>query len=332
MMRSALSNQSIESGEAAKLRGDYLEARSAFESALEDPDPLVVGTAQHCLGKLFWHEGAFDAAASAFEKARAIAIRHDAAELRARAEIGLGGVHFARGEYDKARHLYEGVRRNPHGPDLAGMLYLNLGAIANIEGEIDAAYGNYNKACEAFARTGDLVGQANAYHNLGMLHADRLEWDDADEAYAQSMNLAEMTGNSELLGMITMNRSELSCATGRYEAAIQQCDAALAIFSDIGAEVPRGTTLRWKGRALRELGLFALAERALTESMRIAHRAQSRLLEAEAMQELGSMLALSGDHGAARKWLNRALELFRSLGATREAEEVSADIRALDDR
>ena len=61
-MKAAFSNRAIEAGEAAKLRGDYLEARGAFETALEDPDPLVVGAAHHCLGKLSWHEGAFDAA------------------------------------------------------------------------------------------------------------------------------------------------------------------------------------------------------------------------------------------------------------------------------
>jgi tetratricopeptide (TPR) repeat protein len=331
-VKSALSNPSIESGEAAKVRGDYLEARSAFETALEDPDPIVVGTAHHCLGKLYWHEGAYEAAAASFERARAIAVRLDAPELRARADIGLGGVYFARGDYDRARKLYEGVRENPRGTEFTGMILLNLGAIANIEGDIESAYRNYTGACDAFAQVGDLGSQAHAYHNLGMLHADRLKWDEADEAYEQSTKLAKITSNCELLGMITMNRSELSCAMGRYEKAIEQCDAALAIFSDVGAEVHRGTTLRWKGRALRELGQYGLAERALTEAMRIAHRAQAKLLEAESMQELGNMLALSGDHSAARKWMKRALDLFRSLGATREADELSADIRAIEDR
>jgi tetratricopeptide (TPR) repeat protein len=328
-VKTALTNATIESGEAAKLRGDYLEARSAFETALEDPDPLVVGTAWHCLGKLAWHEGAYESAMSAFEKARGIAMRIDAAELRARAEIGLGGVYFARGAYDRARQMYEGVRANPRGSEFRGMLFLNLGAIANIEGDVAAAEQYYEKACKAYVETGDVAGQANAWHNLGMLHADRLEWDEADAAYDRALRLADETGNREMMGMVTMNRSELSCAMGRYEEAVARCDEALIIFAEIGAEVLRGTTLRWKGRALRELGQYPLAERALTEAVRIAHRAQARLLEAETMQELGSMLALTGDAGAARKWLQRALDLFLSLGAAREAEEISADMRSL---
>jgi tetratricopeptide (TPR) repeat protein len=329
MMRASASNASIEAGELAEQRGDYLEARSAYEVALEDPDPLVVATAHNCLGKLAWQQGAYAASYSAFEKARAIAMRHDSAEVRARAEIGLGNVYYARGDYERAREMYDGVRKNPAVNALRGKVLLNLGAIANIEGDMATAERHYAKACDAFAAVDDLHGQAQAWHNLGMVHADRLEWDEADAAYTESLRLSELTGNRELFGMITMNRSELSCAMGRYEEAIVRCDQALAIFSEIGAEVLRGTTLRWKARALRELGQYALAERALVETMRIAHRAQAKLLEAEAMQELGSLLNLSNDRAAAVRWLTRALETFESLGATREAEEVQADLRAL---
>ena len=331
-MKSALSNASIEAGEAARLRGDYLEARGAFETALEDSDPLVVGAAHTFLGKLAWHEGAYEVAGSAFEKARAIALRLDAAELRARAEIGLGGVHFARGEYDTAWQFYHGVRANPCGAEFEGIIQLNLGNIANIRGDSGAAAAHYEKARAFFIRSGEDGYLMKVYHNLGMLHADRLEWEDADEAYENSWTLAEQLGDREALGIITMNRSELSCAMGRYDLALERCDAALAIFAEIGAEIPRGTTLRWKGRALRELGQYALSERALTEAMRIAHRAQARLLEAETMQELGAMLVLAGDTGPGRKWLKRALDLYEMIGASREAEEVGADLQALADR
>jgi tetratricopeptide (TPR) repeat protein len=329
-MKAALSNPSIEAGEAATLRGDYLEARSAFEAALEDPDPIVAGVAHHRLGKLSWHEGAFEAATTSFERARSIAIRHDDAELRTSADIGMGGVHFARGEYAKARALYESVRANPLNAQFAGMVLLNLGAIANIEGDLADAHRSYRGAAKAFTETQDYASLAHVYNNLGMLHADKLEWTQADEAYELAARYAEENGNCELLGLTIMNRSEMSCAMGRYETAVEQCDAALAIFAELGSEIPRGTTLRWKGRALRELGQHPLAERALTEAMRIAHRAQARLLEAETMQELGAMLALAGDLAAARKWLQRGLELFTSLGAVREADEVQADLRAIE--
>jgi tetratricopeptide (TPR) repeat protein len=210
------------------------------------------------------------------------------------------------------------------------MILLNLGAIANIQGDVASALKYYTQACDFAIKTGEVGIRMKAYHNLGMLHADQMEWEEADESYEKARELATQLGDCEALGTILMNRSELSCAMGRYDDALTQCDAALTIFAEVGAEIPRGTTLRWKGRALRELGQYALAERALTEAMRIAHRAQAKLLEAETMQELGGLLALASDAGAARKWLKRSLDLFVSLGATREADEIRADLRALD--
>ena len=328
----SLGNASIEAGELAEQRGEYLEAAAAFETAVDDLDPLIVATAHNCLGKLAWQQGQYDAAFAAFEKARAIAIRHDSLDVRSRAEIGLGNVYYARGDYARARELYDGVRASAASPGVRGKVLLNLGIIANIEGDISGAERHYRRASKAFAEADDLHGQAQSYHNLGMLHADRLDWDDANAAYAEAHRLSEETGNREMLGLITMNRSELSCAMGKYAEAVSRCDEALAIFAELGAEVLRGTTLRWKGRAMRELGQYSASERALTEAMRIAHRAQAKLLEGESMQELGATMALAGDHGAARKWLGRALEVYTALGATREAEETTADIKALTDQ
>jgi tetratricopeptide (TPR) repeat protein len=326
-----LGNSSIEAGELAEQRGEFLEAAGAYQTALEDPDPLVVALAHNSLGKLAWQQGQYDVAYAAFEKARAIALRHDSLDARARAEIGLGNVHYARGEYSKARDLYDSVQRFAVSPGVRGKVLLNLGILANIEADFAGADTNYRRAAKAFAEVGDGLGQAQSYHNLGMLHADRLEWDEADEAYAKALEFAGDTGHREMVGLVTMNRSELSCAMGRYEEAVRRCDEALAVFAEIGAEVLRGTTLRWKGRALRELGQYSPSERALTESMRIAHRAQAKLLEAEAMQELGATFALSGDRLTARKWMTRAHETFIALGATREVEETTADLRALED-
>lgn len=321
----------IEAGELAQEQGEYLEAAGAFEAALEDPDPLIVATAHNCLGKLAWQQAAYDESFTSFEKARAIAIRHDSLDARSRAEIGLGNVYYARGDYARARELYDGVRVSAPSPGVRGKVLLNLGAIANIEGDTAAAEQHYRAACKALAQAEDTHHLSLAHNNLGMLHADRLEWDEADEDYAEALRLAEMIGNRETLGLVTMNRSELSCAMGQYAEAVARCDAALAIFAELGAEVLRGTTLRWKGRALRELGLYQLSERALTEGMRIAHRAQAKLLEGEAMQELGATLSRAGDLGASRKWLTRALDVFVALGATREADEVTADLKALTD-
>jgi tetratricopeptide (TPR) repeat protein len=327
-----LSSTAIEMGELAEQRADYLEATAAYTSSLTDPDPLIVAEARFRLGRVSWRQGEYDVAFTSFDFARAVAARHGANELRARAEIGIGNVHYARGNYGHARQNYSTALALTSDIRARGMVLLNMGAIANIEGNLDDAYTAYSESQSAFRVAGDSNGESQALHNLGILHSDRLNWDAAEVCYTECLDLCEETGNRELIGLVWLNRSELSCTTGRYREAIDRCDIALGIFAEIGAEVHRGSILRWKGRALRELQQYAFAERALYEAMRIAHRSQARLLEAEVVQELASVVALSGDNTEARRWYERALILFNELGAAREAAEVRADMRALDDR
>jgi tetratricopeptide (TPR) repeat protein len=328
----ALSNTAIEFGEIAEQRADYIEAAAAYTAALGDPDPLIAAEAQFRLGRVAWRQGDFDRAFAGFDFARSVSARHGASELRARAEIGIGNVHYGRGAYAQARQSYATALSFSVDSRSRAVVLLNMGAIANIEGDLEEAERCYRESQAGFHEVDDANGESQAFHNLGMLHADRLEWTAADQSYAQCITLCEQTGNRELIGQTWMNRSELSCAMGRYAEAVSRCDVALGLFAEIGAEVHRGTTLRWKGRALRELNQYPMAERALYEAMRIAHRSQAKLLEAEVVQELASTVALSGDYTEARRWYERALILFNELGATREAGEIRADIRALDDR
>jgi tetratricopeptide (TPR) repeat protein len=321
----------LEAGEQAELRADYLDAAAIYRTMLADPDPLVGAEAQFRLGRVAWRQGNYVTALESFELARSIAARLGDRELQASAEIGIGNVCYAHAEYVKARTSYNAALGQTANERLHGMVLLNLGVIANIEGQLDEACSHYLQSRAAFHRAGDSNGEAQAHHNLGMLHADRLEWDAADQAYARCLELSEITGNREMIGLVWMNRSELSCSMGRYEEAVTRCDQALGIFAEIGAEVHRGTTLRWKGRALRELHRYVASERALGEAVRIAHRAQAKLLEAESMQELACTATLAGDPAFARVWYQRALELFVMAGAQREADEIRADLRALDD-
>lgn len=313
----------IKSGEASELAGEYLEASAAYTSALRDADPLVTADAHFHLGRLSWRQSRYDDSVREYEAARALAIRHGARELRARIENGLGAVHHARGAYAQARASYDLALELTSDDTQRARVLLNLGAIANIEGDLATARGFYTRSRAFFQRAAFPPGEAAALHNLGMLNADEGRWDDADDAYRQCLALLESVGDRQTIGAVLVNRSELHCARERHDEAIASCDLALSIFAELGDEASRGEPLRWKGRALRLLGRHEEAERALNESIRLAKRTQVRLLEAEASLDLGLSL-LEHDEGHARRWLERALDLFNSLGAHRDVEGVQA--------
>lgn len=318
----------IRDGEAAEGTSDFTAASAAYSLALGDAAPDVVADAHFHLGRLHWRQSRFDEAITQFEAARKLAVQHGMTELRARIENGLGVIHHARGEYAQARACYGVALDLTTDPAQRGRVLLNLGAIANIEGDYDMARTHYTRSRSMAQQAGYARGEALALHNLGMLNADLQRWDDAEEAYGRSLELLEQIGDRQMIAAVLVNRSELSCGRENYDEAVASCDLALSIYGEVGDEAGRGEALRWKGRALGSLGRRDEAERILQDAVRIAKRMQVPLLEAETSLDLGLSCADRGDGTQARRWLNRALELFESLGAQRDAEAVRVALSA----
>jgi tetratricopeptide (TPR) repeat protein len=318
-------------GEAAELTGNYLDALGAYQAALTDPDSVVVADAHFHIGRINWRQGRYDDAIREYEVARQLGMRAGATELRARVENGLGVVHHARGEYAQARASYAVALDLATDDTQRGRVLLNLGAVANIEGDFGGARHYYRRSRTIFQRTGFVRGEASALHNIGMLNADEGRWVDADEAYRLCLELLETLNDRQGIATVLLNRSELNCALEDFDGAIANCDLALSIYTDVGDDAGRGEALRWKGHALYRLKRFVDADRVLSDAIKIARRSQTRLLEAEASWDSGLNRAAQGDMPGARAALERARELFASLGAHRDLASVSAVLANLPD-
>jgi len=319
----------IVAGAKAEMAGDFVGATAAYEAALDDRDETVVGDAHFHLGRVAWRQGLFDAAEERFEAARAIALRSSDPEARARSENGLGLVHYSRGEYVQARAALTVARDLSRDPVMRAKALLNLGIIANIEGDYETAQSCYGRARSAFEQADDVAGQVLALNNLGMLYADLENWDNAEHAFAQCLQLCERLGDRVRIASALVNRSEIACARGNYDDAIADCDRAISIAEAVGAEAQRGDALRWKGHALWRAKHHDAAEAALREAVRIAHRTHVKLLEAEAARDLGLQAIELSETARARKWLNRAAQLFEALGAQRELTAVRETVAQL---
>jgi tetratricopeptide (TPR) repeat protein len=205
---------------------------------------------------------------------------------------------------------------------MLGKIILNLGVIANIEGDLDVAHANYEEAFQLFERHGDRQSAALALHNRGMVEADQQRRDDADRSFLAALDLATLEGSAEMVARSLVNRSEVLVARGEAREGVDHCDRALALFAEQGDEIGRGEALRWRSRGLRELGDLAGAERSVAEALQIASRCGARLLEAETARELGEVKLAQGSRDAARRYFDRALALFRELGSRREIVEL----------
>lgn len=323
--------EALEAGQTAEDSGDLVGAAAAYSSLTSHADPRVVAKANLCLGRIAWRRGELDEALRRCEEARAITIRVSDLDLRAGVENAIGVLHVARGEYAQARAAYGVALELTHEAATRAKIVLNLGVIANIQGSLDGARRYYEQSLALAREAGDERGEALALHNIGMLHCDQGAWDEADEAYREALTLFERQGNKQMIANLLMNRSEVLYGRGRAQEGIGQCDLALATYAEIGDELGRGEALRWKAHGLHKFGRSGAAVVALNESIRIAQRTHTKLLEAEASRELGRVLKGDNRLRDARTAFGRALQLFMSLGAERDVAETNAEIARLGD-
>ncbi|HET7585149.1 MAG TPA: tetratricopeptide repeat protein [Gemmatimonadaceae bacterium] len=332
MTSTMLSSILLAQGGEAEMRGDLVDALAAYSAAVSDPDPHVVAEATFRLGRVAWRQARYDDALHYYGRAAALAAQIGDADVRASATNGIGAIHCERGDYAAARATYQGALELATSDTLRAKVLLNLGVIANIQGDWSEALELYDRAAAMLEQGEGEAGLALALHNKAMLLADRRDWDAAEETFARCLAACERTGDRQTMANVLLNRAELLCGRGHPAAALESCEQAMSHFLELGDAVGRAEALRWMARALADTGDRAAAVQRLREGVRSAARLQRPLLEAECSRDLGAIALDESDLTEARRWLTRALDRFVSLGAARDAAEVREMLARVQER
>lgn len=262
----------------------YALCQRAFTTASKTGDPLLAAEALNTRASIDLTAGQIAAASEGYRQA--LALQFDSPKLRARIEQ-------------------------------------NLGIIANIRGDLDAALDHYTRSLEAFRAAKDDAGCSMAYHNLGMISADRARWDDAERYYAQSLELAVALGDEQVRAQCLLNRTEVLLARNKYAEARASAEAALGIFNQIGGERHKADAYRFLGVVYRETGSRALAEARFKAAIEVAQRIQNPLAEAEASRELAQLYRSVGRNQDSLRLLNASHRLFGRVDARVDLVDVT---------
>ena len=251
--------------------------------------------------------------------------------LTAEALNSLGCLDVATGSLDDAHRAFlAALKLGRDSADLRARVERNLGIVANIHGDLDEAVARYARSLDESHSAGDEQGCALAYHNLGLVSADREQWDVADRYFAQSYAIAERTGNVHLQGLCLVNHADVHLARRRFEDAQRNAESALAIFNRLGTPDEKSGAYRVIGVVYRETGRAALAEARLRSAIELAVAAGSVLNEAEASQELALLYQSMGRNREALALLNAAHGMFRRLDARRDLVHVDGKVADLE--
>jgi len=169
--------------------------------------------AQSGLGQLYLKKGKFDRAERAFSKLVKLSPKH--AIL---GQEGLAAVHLKKGETAKAVQVAEQIQKaDPQ----SGFVHLVKANVLASQGDQDAALSEYNRAIEG--KLSRDWQKAEAYNQVGRIHSERGEFDQAESMYQQAVN--QNPYSSEIL----TNRGALFEKTGEPKKALALYRQALTV-------------------------------------------------------------------------------------------------------
>lgn len=325
----------ITEGRSHERAGRLAEAQGAFAAAVgaaeRQGEAPLLAEALRRWSVVCHHRNEAERARELVERSFQVAMAAGQQGLAAEALNAQGGMAFELGQMQVARNLFSrALALGERQPGLRSRIEQNLGILATIQGDHDAALGHYRSSLEACSASGDDQGCAIAYHNLGMIRADRREWAEAERCYRQSLALAERIGDVHLQGLCLLNQAEVHLARESFEAARAGAEAALAIFDDLGSRMDKADAYRVLGVVYRDTGRHALAEARLNASIEVATATGSVLSEAEACRELGRLYQSMGRNQEALTRLNASYRLFLRLDAHLDLVDVEAKVAELE--
>ena len=314
-------------------------ARSLYEAALRTLDqaehPTLASTLLRLIGRTHYQGRNLMAAVGCFEAALAVAEAHGDVLGQAQAVNGKGIVEQMRGRLQAATdHFTWSLERALAGGDerLAAMIHQNLGVISDIQGDFTEALRQYRLSKEAYDALGEDDWVGPLLNNIGRLHSDLREWDDAETALLEAGRRCERSRDLDNQVLSHVNLARMWILRKDFESARESCDRACSLSRDASGGRWTGEILKHYGAIYQSTGRLELALDSLAQARTVAEREKDELLAAETARELAEVYAKQGRNQDTLKALNESLRLYLKFNAQHNLADVRERITQLEYR
>lgn len=324
-------------GQTYALLGLVEEAIQNYEQALKLStllqDYKLQARTLRQIGNLKLRQSRWKEAHALFERSRKICLEHGEALEEAYALNSLATGYFQAAAWRKMETACEHARaiaERMNDDELTACVYNNLGAMYNLQGHSDKALAALQKSLPLFEKLGDLRGLAETYNNLATAYRDKEYWNEAGKYYAKSLQLAREIGDAVVEAQASLNRVELYLLMHDLEMAEKQCQIALRVFHGLEHKSGEADACRLMGVVYTRQENWGLALRYLDEALALGSQYDLRLVLAETHRSYVEFWLAKGDRKNAAKHLQKSLEHYRQLKASREIrklEKLLLDLR-----
>ncbi len=265
------------------------------------------------------HDEAVQRVRDAIEVIGTLAPSDGVKALRGTLRSELGDALRASGQFGEAKKAYEAALKiAEERGDLRGqgIDVSHLGSLALTAGDFEAALTHQRRALQLFQRLHEPDLEAAAWHQLGRVHHERREWDEAERHYQEAARITEERGRLAEAARTWNQLALLAQETGKPETAEERYRKTIEIDRRIGNRTQLTDHLNGLADLLR--------------------RRPDRLGDARQLIEEALVIAQSVDPTAAETWKHYGVLadlIDADARATTDAEQKAAlHMRARDYR
>lgn len=305
---------------------DVIDGIHALPPGLADDRAPLALLAAEAYGRV----GDFEEAARWAARALDLARRRLDTPAELRAVNYQGAIAWQRGLVEEAETHFQRALELARGlKDVAAeaRAFNNLGILRNLLGLPGEALANYQLALASYQQHGNVRGMSETNTNMEISWLALGNPVRARAAADEAVRLAGEVGDPTLFGLALVARAEASLAMDDPALAAAELQRAEDSYGRVRFTAGIPELRRLQAAVARARMDLEMAKRLLEQARDLASGAASLDTQAEIERDLGDTLATLGDGAGALAARERALALFRRLGA-RHAEQALAALIA----
>ena len=191
-----------------------------------------------------------------------------------------------------------------------------MAAVLQHDGPWPQGIARHEAAAAAAADVGDVLGQASALNQVGLLRRLTGEYPAAAVVLGQALDLFRGRGERRGEAAALAQLGAVRLSAGEYPAAAAALEDAVGIFRALGDRRGEASALHDLGVA-RLIGDYGAGAATLESALAISREVGDRAGQASALYILGDVRRATGDYPGAAVLLAEALSAYRSLDIRR---------------
>ncbi|KYC38756.1 hypothetical protein WA1_35235 [Scytonema hofmannii PCC 7110] len=178
-------------------------------------------------------------------------------------------------------------------------------------------------AAVSFQQQGDILNQAWSLSYLSLAYQNLGEWNKAEKAIVNSLNLLKrQKEHSQILAVSLNTLGTLQLAQGKGEAALESWQKAERAYAAAGDLVGKTGSQINQAQALQSLGYYRRSQSLLASITEQLQSQPDSLLKMQTLQSLGVALQMVGDVQKSQDILKQSLAISDRINSPEDTSQI----------